>query len=119
MSVLSYLFKSKKKMGEPKTKVVRIRKYLLTSHAQNRIVEPSRHLNKTDLVDNIYRKPIGFSKVEIDNLGRPSYQRVGRYASIYINPINMKITSIRRTGYSDAKIYNLKKRGRKYVKKSK
>lgn len=119
MSLLSFLFKSKKEMSEPKTKVVRIRKYFLTSHAQNRIVDPNRHLKKTDLVDNIYRKPLAIGKAKKDVVGRLSYKRVGRYASIYVNPINNNIVSVRRTGKEDGHKYNLKKRGRKYVKKGK
>ncbi len=120
MSVLSYLFKSKKKMGKPKTKVVRIRKYLLTSHAQNRIAEPSRCLKKLDLVDNLYRKPLGISKIKFI-CGKPSFRRVGRYCTVYINPINYNIASVRRIDNKDKRDFNLlrKKGSRKYVKKSK
>lgn len=119
MSLLGFLFKSKKDMVKPNTRSIKVGKYNVTSHAQNRIVEPSRNLRKTDLVDNLYHKPLVLEPIRYDTKGRPSYSRIGRYATTQINPKNNNLNSIWRTNKSDAKKYNLERRGRKYVKKGK
>ena len=46
MSILSWFLKSKKEMAKENTSRVRMGKYEVSSHAQNRIVEPSRKLKK-------------------------------------------------------------------------
>lgn len=54
MSILSFLFKPKKEMAKHNTNNVRIGKYTITSHAQNRIAQPNRNLKKIDMVLNLY-----------------------------------------------------------------
>lgn len=117
MSILSWFFKSKKKMAKPDTKPVHIGKYRITSHAQNRTVEKARNLKKRDMVNNLLTKPHAITPVQIDEFGRPSYKRIGKTAVTAINPSNNNVCSIKRTNDKDAKKYKLKKRGRKYVKK--
>lgn len=46
MSVMKYLFKSKKKMMTKNTSQIRIGKFVISSHAQNRIVDPKRKLKE-------------------------------------------------------------------------
>lgn len=119
MSLIGFLLKSKKSMAKPDTRHIKVGKYNITSHAQNRIVDPSRNLKKTDLVDNLFCDPLGISEIKADINGDVSYQRVGKYALTYINPTNNNVASIRRTNKKDAKLYNLERRGRKYVEKIK
>ena len=56
MSILSWFFKPKKKMAKANTPRVRIGKYKVSSHAQNRIVDKSRNLRKKDMVINLLGK---------------------------------------------------------------
>lgn len=119
MSLLTFLFKSKKKMLKKPTKVVRIKKYIITSHAQNRLVEKERALKKRYVVSNLYTKPLGLSGVKIDDLKRPSYRRVGKWCTAYVNPTNNHVTSLRRPDSNDIREFQLKRKGKRYVKKSK
>ncbi len=56
MSILSWLLKSKKEMAKPNTKRVRLGKYTVSSHAQNRVVDPKRNLKKSDMTTNLFGK---------------------------------------------------------------
>lgn len=56
MSILSFLFKPKKEMAKENTKHVKVGKYELSSHAQNRTVEKSRNLKKSDMLINLFGK---------------------------------------------------------------
>ncbi len=58
MSILSWFLKPTKEMAKPNTKHVRIGKYEVTSHAQNRVVDPTRDLNKGDMFRNLYGNSI-------------------------------------------------------------
>lgn len=51
MSVIRLFFKTN---GQKNTARVRIGKYTISSHAQNRIVDPKRQLSKLDLLINLY-----------------------------------------------------------------
>ena len=104
-------------MAKTNTRPIKVGKYNVTSHAQNRIVEPNRYLKKTDAVDYLYLKPLTTGPIKYDKKGRPSYSRIGRYAITQINSKNNNLTSIWRTSKIDAKKYHLERRGRKYVKK--
>ena len=55
-------------MAKIKTKPVRVGKYSITSHAQNRIVDEKRNMNKCDVIDNLFTKPNAISKIKYDNL---------------------------------------------------
>ena len=56
MSILSWFFKSKTEMAKTNTPHVRIGKYEVSSHAQNRTVDPTRSLKKKDMVINLLGK---------------------------------------------------------------
>lgn len=56
MSILGFLIKSKKDMAKPNTQSIRIGKYTLTKHAQNRIAEHRRDLSKHNVLRNLFGK---------------------------------------------------------------
>lgn len=73
MSILSWYLKPKTEMAKSNTNQVRIGKYKVSPHAQNRICDPDRNLKKSDMTSNLLLKPDYKSKVD-DNHG--SYTRV-------------------------------------------
>lgn len=85
MSVLSWLLKSKREMAKPDTKRVRLGKYIVSSHAQNRIVDPTRKLNKQDMLVNLFGRDSKNSKIYVKDNSK-QYDR--------INDKNMTITHI-------------------------
>jgi hypothetical protein len=56
--MLGWFLKPKKEMAKLGTKHVRIGKYEISSHAQNRTVDTSRNLKKKDMVINLSSKDI-------------------------------------------------------------
>lgn len=96
MSLIGWFIKPKSRMAKKNTKNVKIGKYIVSSHAQNRVVDKERKLSKVDIPVNLLTKPVKITKVRIDEKG-PSYQRVGKKATTSINPNNNKITSVWRT----------------------
>lgn len=122
MSILGFLFKSKKEMAKKDTKRVKVGKYVITKHAQNRIVEEKRKINKKDILDNLFTKPNGITKVRYNN-GRPSYNRVGKRATTSINPTNNYVVTCRPVSKQDKRDFDLvnvsKRRSKKkYVKRN-
>ncbi len=123
MSVLGFLLKPKKEMAKENTKHIKVGKYTLTPHAQNRIVDKARKMDKADVLENLFTKPNGVTQIKRDDLGRPSYNRVGKRATISINPTNNKVVSCRPVSKQDRRDFNLvniSKKGRKkrYVKRN-
>ena len=114
--MIKFILKSKKKMAEPFTETVKVGKYTLTSHAQNRIADPARNLKKFYILDNLFREPLGYRDFKINKLGQPSYIQVGRYASTVINPLNNNVVTARRPNGKDAKVLDLERKGDRYVK---
>ncbi len=119
MSILSFLFKSKTELAKKNTNHVKLGKYTLTSHAQNRVVDPNRKTRKWDVIDNLFTKPHAVTKTKTDHLGRPSYNRIGKIITTSINPKNNNVVSLRPVSNAEEKKYGLKRKGRKYVKKGK
>lgn len=122
MSILGFLFKPKKEMAKKNTKRVKVGKYTITKHAQNRIVEEVRKINKLDVLDNLFTKPNGVTKTRYDVDGRPSYNRIGKRATTSINPNNNVVTTCRPISVKEIKFFNLvnmSKKGqkKKYVKR--
>ena len=76
MSILSWLLKPKRKMSQPNTRWVRLGKYTVTSHAQNRTVDTSRNLKKKDMVINLFGKTSKNSKTYTHTDGTKQYDRV-------------------------------------------
>ena len=122
MSILVFLFKSKKEMAKETTRHIKVGKYTLTSHAQNRIVDKTRKMSKTDVIDNLFTKPNVKTCVKLDGSGRPSYNRIGKRITTSINPKNHNVVSCRPVSKQDIKKFDLKnigKRGKnKYVKRN-
>ena len=123
MSILGFLFKSKKEMAKENTKHVKVGKYTLTPHAQNRIVDKTRKMDKIDVLDNLFAKPNGITKTKINSKNQPSYNRVGKRITTTINPKNDKVVTCRPVSdkeIRDFKLVNISKKGRKkkYVKRN-
>ena len=78
MSILGFLFKPKKEMAKKDTPRVRMGKYTVSSHAQNRVVDPKRDLKKTDLVRNLFGRSIQ-SKPYKHKDGTKQYDRANRH----------------------------------------
>ncbi|MBQ9728464.1 MAG: hypothetical protein IJV85_02595 [Clostridia bacterium] len=76
MSILGWFLKPKKKMAKKNTKYVRIRKYTVTSHAQNRTADPSRNLKKKDMVINLLGKESKNSEIYTHKDETTQYDRV-------------------------------------------
>ena len=76
MSILSWFLKPKKAMARAHTKHVRIGKYEVSSHAQNRNVDPSRKLKKKDMVINLLGKTSKNSNAYTHKDGTKQYDRV-------------------------------------------
>lgn len=109
-------------MAKEDTEHVKVGKYTITPHAQNRIVDKKRKIDKCDVLDNLFTKPNGISEIKYKK-GKPSYNRVGKRATTSINPTNNKVVSCRRVSKQDRRDFNLvniSKEGRKkkYVKRS-
>ena len=119
MSILNFLLKSKKSMAKANALPIRIGEFNITAHTQNRIADPSRHLKKTDLIDNLFEDPIAILPVKYEVEIKPSYTRIGKVATTQINPENNNVNTIYRTNAREAKKYGYEKRGRKYVEKIK
>ena len=121
MSILGFLFKPKKEMAKTDTKRVKVGKYTLTSHAQNRIVDKTRKMNKADVLDNLFTKPNGITETKYKD-GKPSYRRVGKRITTIINPTNNKIATCTPVSKQDIKKFDLinknKKGRKKYVKRN-
>ena len=123
MSILGFLFKAKKEMAKKNTKQIKVGKYTLTSHAQNRIVDATRKMDKVDILDNLFTKPNAVTQIKYDALARPSYNRVGKRATTSINPTNNNVVSCRPVSdkeIRDFKLVNISKKGhrKKYVKRN-
>ena len=122
MSILGFLFKSKKEMSKITTKHVKVGKYTLTSHAQNRIVDKTRKMSKIDVIDNLFTKPNAKTNVKLDESERPSYNRIGKRITTSINPKNHNVVSCRPISKQEIKKFDLQnvgKRGKnKYVKRN-
>ena len=89
MSILAWFLKPKKEMAKKNTKRVRIGKYKVSSHAQNRTVDPNRNLQKKDMVINLYGRSKN-SQTYTYKDGTVQYDRV--------NDHNRTITHITKKG---------------------
>lgn len=56
MSLIYWFLKSKKSMSKPNTSCVKIGKYQVSAHAQNRVADKNRNLRKKDIVINLLGK---------------------------------------------------------------
>ena len=109
MSILGFLFKSKKEMARENTKQVKVGKYTLTSHVQNRIADKTRKTSKVDVIDNLFTRPNAKTNVRIDEFGRPSYNRVGKRITTSVNPENHNVVSCRPISKQETKKFSEKR----------
>ncbi len=114
MSVFRWLFKSKKSMAKKDTKPVRVGKYTITKHAQNRVALDDRNVSKLDMLRNLFGKPNVITNVKYDKTGRPSYNRIDKKTSASINPTTNYVATFRRISEQEERIYKLMKKGNKY-----
>lgn len=105
MSSKEFRKKSRTEMAKEHTEPVKVGKYVVTSHAQNRMVQ--RDIPNEAMIRNLVRKPLAVSKVELDSKGRPSYERHNNETTVYINPENKNATSIHVIKNKDAKQYGI------------
>ena len=77
MSILNWFLKPKKEMAKPYTKHVRMGKYTVTSHAQNRTVQPNKNLRKIDMVSNLFGRSKN-SNTYTHRDGTKQYDRLNR-----------------------------------------
>ncbi len=98
MSLLSWLLKPTRKMAEPHTPRVRIGKYTITSHAQNRIADRTRGLKKIDMLENLFGITSKNSKPYTHSDGSLQYDRVNRInrTVTFITNEQNRVKSIRR-----------------------
>ena len=75
MSILSWFLKPKREMAKPDAKHVKMGEYTITSHAQNRTVDPKRNLKKKDMVINLFGKTSKNSKAYMHKDGTLQYDR--------------------------------------------
>ena len=102
MSILSWFLKPKKQMAKKNTPRVRIGKYKVSSHAQNRTVDPKRDLRKKDMVQNLCGRSIQSEPYLHKDKQTVQYDR--------LNKNNQTVTYITKKG-------NVVKTIRKYHKK--
>ncbi|MGN1227921.1 MAG: hypothetical protein ACI4TX_04685 [Christensenellales bacterium] len=67
MSIIKWFFKTKKEMGKTNTKRVKLGKYTISSHAQNRIADKKRNLKKKDMVINLFGNSTNSNLYERNN----------------------------------------------------
>lgn len=97
MSIISWFFKPIKEMAKPNTKHVKIGKYTITSHAQNRVAQFNRDIKKKDMVQNFLGKS-DISKVYKHPDGTMQYDRVNKSnrTITYITQKKNKVKTIRK-----------------------
>lgn len=110
-------------MARKNTKKVKVGKYTITAHAQNRIADKTRNINKIDILNNLFSKPNGITEIKFDQNNYPSYNRVGKRVTTSINPDNNKVVTCRQVSKQEVKkfdLINVSKKGRKkkYVKRN-
>lgn len=105
-------------MAKENTKPIKLGKYRISSHAQNRIVQKDRNLTKWGLVDNLFTKPNAISDIQGAKPFR-FYNRIGKTMTTSINPDTNVVATARRVSKKEMKDYNLIRRKNKYVKKGK
>lgn len=90
MSILGWFLKPKKSMAKSNAKHVRIGKYEVSSHAQNRTVDSSRNLKKKDMVINLLGTTSKNSKTYTHVDGTKQYDRVNEKNRTITHIINKK-----------------------------
>ena len=98
--------KDRNEMKKENTHPVKVCRFVVTSHAQNRMV--GRGIRNETMIENLCRKPAAKSKVRFSSKG-PSYLRMNRDTTTAINPVNKNVTTIRRTKRNEAHKYGFER----------
>lgn len=106
MTAAQFRRKSRRAMANPRTRPVKVGRFNVTSHAQNKMVE--RKIRNESMIENLCRKPAAKSPVKVDSNG-PSYKRMNKDTTTTINPISKNVSTIYRTNSRDAKHYGFQK----------
>lgn len=117
MSLFSFIFKRKKSMAKPYTKRIKLNKYTLTSHAQNKIVSKKHHMSKYDVIDDMYRKELYNTRPNVYKYdGSLEYKRIGRRLTSVIALKTKNIKTLWKNDSDGNGTYrNLPKEARPYV----
>lgn len=94
--------KSRKAMNRPHTRPVKVGRFIVTSHAQNRLVD--RDYTAECMIENLCRKPMANTPARIDAKGW-SYHRLGSKMTTAIDPTNKNVMTIFQTKRKEAKKY--------------
>ena len=98
MSIVSWFLKPKREMAKENTKYVRMGKYEISSHAQNRTADKTRSLKKSDMVQNLFGRRSENSELYEHKDGTLQYDRVNdknRTITHIVNS-NNRVRTIRR-----------------------
>lgn len=99
--------KKRSEMAKKGTPRVKVGRFIVTSHAQNRMIE--RDIPNEAMIRNLCRKPVAKGLVKIDNRGNPSYERHNTESTTCINPIEKTATTIYPLNKKTAKMYGIKR----------
>ena len=97
--------KSRRAMSNKRTRPVKVGRFIVTSHAQNRMVE--RDIPNEAMIRNLCRKPAAKSPIKYDSIGRPSYHRHNTESTTTINPISKNVSTIYALNEKVAKRYGI------------
>lgn len=89
-------------MIRPHTRPVKVGRFIVTSHAQNRLVD--RDYTAECMIENLCRKPMANTPAKRDAKGL-SYHRMGRKMTTAINPTTKRVITIFQTKRKEAKKY--------------
>lgn len=93
-------------MTKKRTPPVKVGRFYVTSHAQNRMVK--RDITADSVITNLCRKPAAVSPVKVDKKG-PSYLRMNKDLTTVIDPKNKNVSTMYRTNVKDAKKYGFER----------
>ncbi len=107
MTAADFRKKSRRAMANEHTRPVKVGRFIVTSHAQNKMI--LRDIPNEAMVRNLCRKPEAKSPVRYDSTGRPSYNRHNVESTTSINPINKNVATIYPLNEKIAKKYGIKR----------
>lgn len=92
-------------MAKEGTKKVKVGRFIVTSHAQNRMIE--RDIPNEAMIRNLVKKASARSPTVYDSRGQPSYKRHNRESTTIINPSAKTVATIYPLKKSEAKRYGI------------
>ncbi len=107
MTAEEFRKKNRRNMKNPHTRQVKVGRFIVTSHAQNQMVD--RGIPNEAMIQNLCHKPEAVSKVTINNKGEPSYDRHNRQTTTEINPVKKTVPTIHVLNKKDARKLGIKR----------